>query len=162
MVRRLSQVVTPSVIAVGLSIGLVVVPVSLAPASAQTQVSSTALPRQGDRGSAVVNLQKALIRAGITVPGGADGVFGRGTAGALAQFQRSAGLNPTGVLDPTAAHLLGLAPAPALRLVVSGVMPCEPFRTPWSRRESRYAAASTAFSERALQPRCRPSKRPGA
>jgi len=114
VVRRLSQVVTPSVIAVGLSIGLVVVPVSLAPASAQTQVSSTALPRQGDRGSAVVNLQKALIRAGITVPGGADGVFGRGTAGALAQFQRSAGLNPTGVLDPTAAHLLGLAPAPAL------------------------------------------------
>lgn len=101
-------------IAVGLSVGLVVVPVSLDPVSAQTQVSSTALPRQGDRGSAVVNLQKALISAGIAVPGGADGIFGRGTAGALAQFQRSAGLNPTGALDPTSAHLLGLAPAPAL------------------------------------------------
>jgi len=102
------------VIAVGLSVGLVVVPVSLDPVSAQTQVSSTALPRQGDRGSSVVNLQKALISAGIAVPGGADGIFGRGTAGALAQFQRSAGLNPTGALDPTSAHLLGLAPAPAL------------------------------------------------
>ena len=101
-------------IAVGLSVGLVVVPVSLDPVSAQTQVSSTALPRQGDRGSSVVNLQKALISAGIAVPGGADGIFGRGTAGALAQFQRSAGLNPTGALDPTSAHLLGLAPAPAL------------------------------------------------
>lgn len=114
MFRHLARVATPSVIAVGLSVGLVVVPVSLDPVSAQTQVSSTALPRQGDRGSAVVNLQKALISAGIAVPGGADGIFGRGTAGALAQFQRSAGLNPTGALDPTSAHLLGLAPAPAL------------------------------------------------
>lgn len=99
---------------VALAVGLVVAPVSPTPASAQTQVSSTALPRQGDRGNAVVNLQKALINAGISVPGGADGVFGRGTAGALAQFQRTAGLNPTGALDPSSAHLLGLAPAPAL------------------------------------------------
>ncbi|MBU3717579.1 MAG: hypothetical protein FGM45_04645 [Actinobacteria bacterium] len=114
MFRHLARVATPSVITVGLSVGLVVVPVSLDPVSAQTQVSSTALPRQGDRGSAVVNLQKALLSAGVTVPGGPDGVFGRGTAGALAQFQRSAGLNPSGALDPTSAHLLGLAPAPAL------------------------------------------------
>ncbi|MEY3091218.1 MAG: putative peptidoglycan binding domain, partial [Actinomycetota bacterium] len=112
--RRLALLAVPPVITLGVLAGIVVAPVSISPVAAQTQVSSSSLPRQGDRGSAVVALQKALISAGITVPGGADGVFGRGTAGALAQFQRSVGLAPTGTVDPSSAHLLGLAPAPVL------------------------------------------------
>jgi len=112
--RRLALLVVPSVLTLGLVAGVVIAPIAIDSAAAQTQVSPSGLPRQGDRGSAVVALQTALIKAGITVPGGADGIFGRGTAGALAQYQRSVGLNPSGALDPSSAHLLGLAPAPTL------------------------------------------------
>lgn len=95
-----------------MSVGLIPVLASTHPVSAQAQVASSPVPRQGDRGSAVVTLQKALVAAGITVPGGADGIFGRGTATALASFQRVNGLTPSGALDPTSAFLLGIGPSP--------------------------------------------------
>jgi peptidoglycan hydrolase-like protein with peptidoglycan-binding domain len=53
----------------------------------------------GARGPAVKALQEKLLAAGITVPGGADGIFGRGTASAVAAFQKAAGLPTTGVAD---------------------------------------------------------------
>ena len=76
--------------------------------------SSPSLPRLGDRGDSVRSLQQALIAAGVKVPGGADGVFGRGTQGAIRTFQESQGLPATGEVDELTGHLLGLAPAPAL------------------------------------------------
>ena len=61
----------------------------------------------------MVALQRALIRAGIPVPGGADGRFGSGTAGAVMKFQRAKGLRVTGKVDQATAQALGLSPMPA-------------------------------------------------
>ena len=41
------------------------------------------LPRPGAVGQQVKQLRQALVNAGMTVPGGVDGIFGRGTEGAL-------------------------------------------------------------------------------
>lgn len=69
---------------------------------------------QGATGAEVVTLQKALIAAGVTVPGGADGVFGPATKSALTAYQSRRGLATTGTLDDATATALGLiAPAPA-------------------------------------------------
>lgn len=69
-----------------------------------------------ERGSRVVKLQQALIAARIPLRGGADGVFGSGTAGAIMAFQRAKGLSVTGKVDAATASALGLsassAPAP--------------------------------------------------
>lgn len=75
--------------------------------------ATTPLAR-GARGPRVADLQRALIAAGFTVRGGADGVFGAATQQALSSFQTAKGLRPTAVLDVTTAHVLGLGPAPAL------------------------------------------------
>jgi len=55
--------------------------------------------RVGSQGTDVTSLQRALIAAGITVPGGADGVFGAVTRQAVVNFQSSRGLPATGVVD---------------------------------------------------------------
>jgi peptidoglycan hydrolase-like protein with peptidoglycan-binding domain len=73
--------------------------------------ATTGLVR-GSRGPAVVELQEALIAAGHTPKGGADGVFGPGTEAALRAFQGAAALPVTGTVDEaTAARLLSGAPA---------------------------------------------------
>jgi peptidoglycan hydrolase-like protein with peptidoglycan-binding domain len=63
-----------------------------------------------ERGARVVALQQALIRAGIAVRGGADGVFGTGTLAAVIAFQRARGLAATGKVDAPTAAALGLSP----------------------------------------------------
>ena len=85
------------------------------PSSATPQgISSPAgYPVYGERGARVTALQQSLIASGITFAGGADGVFGAATAGAIIEFQRRSGLTPTGKLDERTASLLGSAPAPA-------------------------------------------------
>ena len=55
--------------------------------------------RAGSIGSSVTALQQALIKLGVPVRGGADGVFGPVTAQALRTFQTSQGLPATGVVD---------------------------------------------------------------
>jgi len=75
---------------------------------------SPSMPRQGDRGESVRALQRALIAAGVNVPGGADGIFGQGTATALRSFQASKGLVASGSIDASSAFLLGLGPMPTL------------------------------------------------
>jgi murein DD-endopeptidase MepM/ murein hydrolase activator NlpD len=77
----------------------------------------------GERGARVKALQQALINAGIPVLGGADGIFGASTAGAVMNFQRAKGLAPTGKVDEATAQLLGLgaAPVPAQAVAPSGV-----------------------------------------
>lgn len=88
---------------------LIVSPVTPAVASS---VRPSSFPRLGDRGESVRALQRALIAAGITVRGGADGYFGASTAKALTTFQTSKGLIASGEIDPSTAFLLGLGPSP--------------------------------------------------
>lgn len=67
------------------------------------------LPVRGMRNKSVLDLQKALVTAGVTLPGGVDGFFGRGTTSALSAFQTSKGLPVTGIIDSATASALGLA-----------------------------------------------------
>ena len=53
-----------------------------------------------------------MINAGIAVRGGADGIFGSGTAAAVMAFQRAKGLKASGKVDEATAASLGLAAAP--------------------------------------------------
>ena len=55
--------------------------------------------KQGDRGPGVKALQEALLKLGLHVPGGADGVFGKGTAESLKSAQSEAGIEATGIAD---------------------------------------------------------------
>jgi peptidoglycan hydrolase-like protein with peptidoglycan-binding domain len=70
-------------------------------------------PRFGEHSTRVAALQRALMSAGIPVPGGADGMFGSSTAGAVMAFQRRVGLGVTGKVDERTAGRLGLGAAPA-------------------------------------------------
>ena len=74
--------------------------------------SSDGFAIYGERGSRVIDLQKALLRAGISFVGGADGAFGSATAGAIMSFQRANGLSVTGKVDASTARALGLTAAP--------------------------------------------------
>jgi murein DD-endopeptidase MepM/ murein hydrolase activator NlpD len=67
----------------------------------------------GERGARVTALQNALLAKGITFAGGADGVFGAATSGAIMAFQRREGLPATGKIDQATADRLGAAAAPA-------------------------------------------------
>ncbi len=76
-------------------------------------VGITGYPSFGEHSSRVVALQRALMNAGIKVPGGADGKFGSSTAGAVMTFQRRHGLSVTGKVDSRTAGRLGIAPSSA-------------------------------------------------
>ena len=76
-------------------------------------VDSIQLPSRGQRGERIRSLQGALVTAGITVPGGIDGIFGNGTASAVTAFQSARGLAVTGVVDVRTAIALGIAPGSA-------------------------------------------------
>ena len=62
--------------------------------------------RYGSIGSDVKALQEALIAAGISVRGGADGVFGPATQAALKQYQQAKGVSQSGVVDESTANVL--------------------------------------------------------
>src|SRR5947209_4198846 len=65
----------------------------------QATGAAQATLRTGSNGPEVKALQQELIALGIKVTGGADGIYGRATATAVAQFQKSAGLPSTGEAD---------------------------------------------------------------
>jgi murein DD-endopeptidase MepM/ murein hydrolase activator NlpD len=67
----------------------------------------------GERSGRVTTLQRALINAGITVRGGADGIFGSATAAGVMAFQRAKGISATGVVDQATAEALALTPVTA-------------------------------------------------
>ena len=67
----------------------------------------------GETSQRVAALQRALMSAGITVRGGADGVFGSATAAAVMSFQRREALQVTGVVNSATAEKLNLAAAAA-------------------------------------------------
>jgi len=82
----------------------------LAPSSTPAATSgSVAILSIGAKGEAVKALQKALMGAGVFVPGGADGSFGQATKTAVSSFQRWNGLTVTGTLTPATAKALGLS-----------------------------------------------------
>jgi peptidoglycan hydrolase-like protein with peptidoglycan-binding domain len=90
--------------AAALGFGVKPAPVAtVAPAAATT----SGLAR-GARGAQVTALQQALIKAGVPPSGGADGIFGAGTAAAVKAFQGAKGIAATGVVDAVTANALGL------------------------------------------------------
>jgi murein DD-endopeptidase MepM/ murein hydrolase activator NlpD len=80
------------------------------------QIPAGNLPTRGQRGDNVRVVQNALINAGITVNGGADGIFGGGTAVAIAEFQNRNSLTATGKLDYATAIKLGVTSPPSVQL----------------------------------------------
>ncbi|MEN9644081.1 MAG: hypothetical protein RL238_750 [Actinomycetota bacterium] len=69
------------------------------------------LPQRGEQSDLVRRLQQLLLQAGVHVPGGADGFYGKGTASAVSVFQQAKGLPVTGVVDLATATALGLVAA---------------------------------------------------
>jgi peptidoglycan hydrolase-like protein with peptidoglycan-binding domain len=86
------------------------------PSASTGQIPAGSLPVRGQRGENVRLVQNALINAGITVKGGADGVFGGGTAVAITEFQKAHGLTQSGRLDYVTAMKLGVTVAPTVQL----------------------------------------------
>ena len=76
--------------------------------------TSAVLPRRGDTNEAVAVVQRALIAAGVTVRGGADGIFGSATENAVKFYQRNVRRPATGEVDDKTAQLLGVLPAPTV------------------------------------------------
>jgi peptidoglycan hydrolase-like protein with peptidoglycan-binding domain len=103
-------------VAVGLALSLSPLLAGSAPLQAEAPASSVTGLGQGARGDAVRAVQQALVNQGVAVPGGADGIFGAGTAAALKQFQSSKGLSATGTVDQATALALGLASSPLFGL----------------------------------------------
>ncbi len=77
----------------------------------QNHATLTSMPTSlnlGTRGPAVADLQRALIASGVTVRGGADGVFGQATQAAVRAFQTERGLPVSGTADGHTLVALGL------------------------------------------------------
>src|SRR5688500_803718 len=72
--------------------------------------AATAALRFGARGEDVRPAQNGLKQLGL-LQGPADGIYGRGTERAVAQFQRQHGLTPDGVLGPRTLAALEAATA---------------------------------------------------
>ena len=95
--------------------------VVLAGGSLNPEVAPWATLEEGDSGPTVAEVQQALLAAGISGVGIADGVYGEQTTEAVAEFQRSRGFTVTGAVEEPTAIALGVhgtpdpvaAPAPA-------------------------------------------------
>jgi peptidoglycan hydrolase-like protein with peptidoglycan-binding domain len=121
-VRLVRGVCIASTIA-GLTLATVPTVAAASPAVPQTPLLAQTVVglRQGATGADVVALQNALIAAGVTVPGGADGVFGPATKSALTAYQSRSGLATTGEVDAASAAALGLAGATTAPAASSGL-----------------------------------------
>ncbi len=89
---------------------------ALASVAGSTTVGASPLLglQYGALGNTVKSLQQALIDAGITVRGGADGIFGPATTNAVKDFQKSQGIEATGKADEaTVAALANPQAAPS-------------------------------------------------
>lgn len=101
-----------------LSTMLVLSPVTLgvteaAPAVAHVRATGVVAQR-GDFSLLVARIQQILLAAGIPLPGGVDGAYGRGTERAVTQYQGNWHLPQNGVVDTPTAIVMGLVPATPL------------------------------------------------
>ena len=101
-----------------------------------------------ERGERVVALQRALLNAGHVFRGGADGVFGSATVGAIITFQKARGLAATGKVDAATAAALGLSPmsAPAPAAQVNVQLQAKPVQGPCFYGDTWGAARSAGRS----------------
>ena len=83
-----------------------------APGSPAAAVSPLLGLKAGSLGTSVQQLQQALIAGGVSVRGGADGIFGPATSQAVKDFQTSQGITASGVVDDATVAALA-APKPA-------------------------------------------------
>ncbi len=90
------------------ALGLVAAPVVVTKATKPVTSTGSAFPQSGDRSDAVRHVQQALLRNGITVNGGVDGIYGTATIAALAFFQGRRNLPANGIMDEPTAVALGL------------------------------------------------------
>ena len=87
---------------------------SAAPAAVQQQRSAGVVAQRGDYSLLVARIQQVLLAAGIAVPGGVDGAYGRATERAVTQYQASWHLPQNGTVDTPTAIVMGLVPATPL------------------------------------------------
>lgn len=121
MSRTLRHFIVKIVLATAVAGGICAVPPATAHAAvvgSSTAATAPGMPKFGDKGPAVTALQKAIMRNGFTLRGGATGVFDKRTRSVLRTFQRIVGLKVTGVVDTATASVLKLstdtaAPSPA-------------------------------------------------
>ena len=106
-------------------------PVPVAKTATNAPLTAGSLPRRGQKSSAVVAVQQALVNAGVTVKGGVDGVFGAATTVALRTYQATNGLAVTGKADYATALKLGLVDAPAVSIAVFPVQGACNFEDTW-------------------------------
>lgn len=86
--------------------------------SAKKPLTIETLPVFGQKSSQVRILQNALVKAGIQLKGGVDGVFGVATRVALRKYQTAKGLAVTGELNLATALKLNLVDKPKIMLDV--------------------------------------------
>jgi len=79
---------------------------SVTPGTGET---ASGYPVYGERGDRVVALQRALGNRGVSFAGGADGVFGSATTGAVVRIQQAKGIRASGRVDQATANALGLS-----------------------------------------------------
>lgn len=104
-----------------IGLGLIAAPAPVVPAVVKNVATSSGskFPIQWERSDAVRNLQTSLLRNGITVNGGVDGIYGTATIAALAAFQSRHNLPANGVLDETTSVALGAIDKPAAPVAAS-------------------------------------------
>ena len=102
---------------------VVATPVAAVASKNVVVASSSSLPKVGDRSQAVRTIQEVLIRDGIGLVGGADGIFGNGTSAAIAEYQKRRGLSITGVMDDaTQAAMIPAPVAPVAQAAVTSTI----------------------------------------
>jgi peptidoglycan hydrolase-like protein with peptidoglycan-binding domain len=108
--------VAPKIAPAPVQVATATAPVATTASVPTGQIPAGSLPSRGQRSDNVRVVQNALINAGVTVKGGADGVFGGGTAVAIAEFQNRNGLVASGKLDYATAIKLGVTSPPSVQL----------------------------------------------
>ncbi len=116
--RRAALTVTALGVVVGTSLAVLPAPADAAPA---LQAPLPRVLQVGASGPSVKQVQQALIKRGVTVVGGADGVYGSATRQAVVRFQRSRGLSATGKVDAATAAALGLGGSSSSGSSISGL-----------------------------------------
>ena len=106
-------------------------PAAVSVASTSSLLNPSSLPTRGNRGDSVRTLQNSLIKSGIEVKGGADGVFGGATFVALRKYQTANALTVTGTLTTQTAVKLGLVAAPAVAISVFPVQGLCSYENTW-------------------------------